>query len=302
MRQNNIIRSEKINEDTSLSNTIKQIQIQLPLVKSLQFNIIEKREIKENTYIKFLIKKRGRMNKGHKILKSEEKENINDKFKNDNIKRKIKTLYNKYIITLLNNMMRKKYKNFRMKFLKMNIRITKDIGIKYNKNLLNQTIKDIIINVSNKYKNQENNKNLIKFIENQKDNEGILNILNMTYKELYTEYYLKSTKINSSENSFESHKEKLLLLHGKEYLDKFIENAEHFVEFFVNSKNRKSRKIQEIDIIKIPLENEKIEITSNSIEVTNNVNTGNKEIKINTVSTSTQTDIGDINSKIIVFS
>ena len=302
MRQNNIIRSEKINEDTSLSNAIKQIQIQLPLVKSLQFNMIEKREIKENTYIKFIITERGRINKGHKILKSEGKRNIHDKFKNDNIKRKIKTLYNKYIITLLNNMMRKKYKNFRMKFLKMNIRITKDIGIKYNKNLLNQTIKDIIINVSNRYKNEDHNKNIINFIENQNKKEEILNILNMTYKDLYINYYLKSTKINSSENSFESHKEKLLILHGKEYLNKFIENAEHFVDFFLNSKNRKSKKFQEIDIINIPLENEKMETTSNTNESVNNENTENKELKIKTVSTATQTEIGDINSKIIVFS
>ena len=70
MRQNNIIRNEKKNKDTSLPNTIKQIQTQLPLVKSLQSNKTEKREIKENTYIKFIITKRGRMNKGHKILKS----------------------------------------------------------------------------------------------------------------------------------------------------------------------------------------------------------------------------------------
>ena len=123
----------------------------------------------------------------------------------------------------------------------------------------------------------------------------------MTYKDLYINYYLKSTKINSSENSFKSHKEKLLILHGKEYLDKFIENAEHFVEFFINSKNRKPKKFQEIDIIDIPIENEKIETTSNSIESVNNVNTENKELKIKTVSTSTQTEICDINSKIIAF-
>ena len=184
----------------------------------------------------------------------------------------------------------------------MNIRITKDIGIKYNKNLLNQSIKDIIINLSNKYKNKDNNKNLIKFIENQTNNEEILNILNMTYKDLYINYYLKSTKINSSENSFELYKEKLLILHGKEYLDKFIENAKNFVEFFKNSKNRINKKYKEIDIIDIPMEKEKIETTSNSNESVNNVNTENKELKIKTVSTSTQTEICDINSKIIAFS
>jgi hypothetical protein len=232
----------------------------------------------------------------------ENKRNVHDKFSNDNIKRRIKALYNKYIITLLNSIVKRKYKKARMKFLKMNIRITKDIGIKYNQILLNKAIKDIIINVSNKYQNKENNINVIKFIKKQKDNEEILNILNMSYKDLYTEYYLKSTKNNTLENSFESHKEKLLSLNGKEYLDKFIENANHLVEFFMNSKNRKARKFPEIDIINIPIENEKIDTSSNSDEAINDENRKNKNLKINTVSTATQTDIGDINAKIIVFS
>ena len=302
MKQNNIIRKENIDANTFLPNRINPISIQLPFRQPLKSGKTEKEIIKGNTNFQFIIRKRGRKNKSIIILKSEGKKDIHDKFSNDNIKRKIKSLYNRYIINLLNNMVKKTYKNYRMKFLKMNIRITKDIGIKYNKNLLNQSIKDIIINVSNKYKNKDNNKNLIKFIENQTHNEEILNILNMTYKDLYINYYLKSTKINSSENSFESHKEKLLILHGKEYLDKFIENAEHFVEFFINSKNRKPKKFQEIDIIDIPIENEKIETTSNSVESVNNVNTENKELKIKTVSTSTQTEICDINSKIIAFS
>ena len=244
-----MLRKEKIEEESSQTNTNKQIQ--LTLFEPLKSKKKVTNKIKENVNYKFIIKKRGRKNKFNKILNTEEKSNVHNKFSNDNIKRKIKTLYNNYIIILLNNMMRKKYKKCKMKFLKMNIRITKDIGIKYNKNLLNQSIKDIIINVSNKYKNKDNNKNLIKFIENQTNNEEILNILNMTYKDLYINYYLKSTKNNSSENSFESHKEKLLILHGKEYLDKFIENANHLVEFFMNSKNRKARKFPEIDIINI---------------------------------------------------
>ena len=294
-----MLRKEKIDEESSQTNKNKQIQ--LTLFEPLKSKKKVTNKIKENVNYKFIIKKRGRKNKFNKILNIEEKSNVHDKFSNDNIKRRIKSLYNKYIITLLNNIVRKKYKKCKMKFLKMNIRVAKDIGIKYNKNLLNQTIKDIIINVSNKYKNEDNNKNLIKFIENQNNNEEIYNILNMTYKELYINYYLKSTKNNSSENSFESHKEKLLILHGKEYLDRFIENAEHLVEFFMNSKNRKSRKLEEIDIIDLPIEKEKLESTSNSNESVNNDNTENKEIKINTVSTSTQTEIGDINSKIFVF-
>ena len=305
MSKNNMIRTETINEETILPNKIEQIQFQLPLFQSLQTNQTnktEKNKLKEKTNFHFIIKKRGRRIKYHKIFKSEEKRNVHDKFSNDNIKRRIKTLYNKYIITSLNNIMRKQYKKSKMKFLKMNIKVTKDIGIQYNKNLLNQPIKDIIINVSNKYQNKENNKNAIKFIKTQKNNEEILNILNLSYKELFTNYYLKSTKNDSSENSFEADKEKLLMLYGKQYLDKFIENAEHFVEFFLNSKNRRARKFQEIDSINIPLKNEKIETTSNSNDLINNDSSGNKDLKINTVSTSTQTDLGDINSKLIFFS
>ena len=238
-----MLRKEKIDEESSQTNKNKQIQ--LTLFEPLKSKKKVTNKIKENVNYKFIIKKRGRKNKSNKFLNTEEKSNVHDKFSNDNIKRRIKSLYNKYIITLLNNIVRKKYKKCKMKFLKMNIRVAKDIGIKYNKNLLNQTIKDIIINVSNKYKNEDNNKNLIKFIESQNNNEEILSILNMTYKDLYINYYLKSTKINSSENSFESHIEKLLILHGKEYLDKFIENAKNFVEFFKNSKNRINKKYKE---------------------------------------------------------
>ena len=45
------------------------------------------------------------------------------------------------------------------------IRITKDISIQYNRNLLDKTIKEIVSSVSNKYQNVDNNKKCIKFIE-----------------------------------------------------------------------------------------------------------------------------------------
>ena len=91
----------------------------------------------------------------------------------------------------------------------------------------------------------------------------------MTYKDLYTDYYLKSTKENTLENSFEVHKEFILSTDGKLYLEIFIKNAENFVEFYIKSKNRKSRKIEEIDTINIPYENEKVETTDSSHIVNN---------------------------------
>ena len=242
---------------------------------------------------KFKTKKKGRKKKlssiseNQKTRASDSNDIVHNKYSHDNIKRRIKALFNTYIIRLLNNLIKQKYKNSRHKFLKMSIRVTKDIGIEYNRNLLNKPLKEIVVNVSNKYKNKENNNlKFIKFIEGQKDNEEIINILNTKYEQLYINY-LKTTKNDSQENSFEAHKEKMLNLYGKEYLDKFIQNTQNFLEYFKKGKKRKSRKPPEVDITNIPLEFTK----NNEIE-------DNKIDKI-MVDSFTQTELCDINSKII---
>ena len=195
----------------------KTVFYQLPSIEKSKSSSIEIDGQKEEKKFKFLIKKRGRKNKS-KVIKKPENKNEHNKFSNDNIKRKIKAFFNKYIIKLLNNLVKGKYKKSRIKFLKMNIKITKDISIGYNRNLLNTPLKEIIVNVSNKYKNKENNnKNCIKFIEGQKDNEEIINILNMTYEQIYINY-LNTTKNDTQEYSYEAVKEKLLKLNGKKYL------------------------------------------------------------------------------------
>ena len=223
---------------------------------------------------------------------------VHNKFSNDNVRRRIKALFNNYIIKLLNCLFKKRFKRIRMKFVKINSRITKNISIEYNRNLLDKKIKDIIIDISKKYQNKDNNLKLIKFIETQQNTEEIQNIFNMTYKDLYTDYYLKSTKNDNQDNSYEAHKEKLLGKYGKEYLDKYIQNSENFVEFFINGKIRKNKKTYEILTVNIPLENESTESSSKDVFM----NKENDNINKNMVSIATQTDIGDINSKIIVFS
>ena len=54
----------------------------------------------------------------------------------------------------------------------MNIQITKDISIKFNRNLLEKPIKDIIINVSKKYQDLNRNKNCIKYHKNKNKNSS----------------------------------------------------------------------------------------------------------------------------------
>ena len=244
---------------------------------------------------KFRTKKKGRKKKvtlnieNQSTRATDPYEIVHNKFSKDNIRRRIKALFNNYIIRLLNNLIKQKYLNSRHYFLKMNIKVTKDLGIEYNRNLLNTPLKEIIVNISNKYQNKENNNTkCIKYIEEQKDNEEIINILNMTYEQLYINY-LKTTKKDSQENSFEAHKEKMLKVYGKEYLDKFIENTKNFIEYFKKGKNRKSRKPPEVDIINIPLEFNK-----------NNIIEDNKIEKI-MVESFAQTDLCGINSKLIAF-
>jgi hypothetical protein len=272
----------------------------------LLFNEHSKYFLKDNTSNKsefrFITIKKGRKFKSISNDKLNEinfkGKKIHNKFSNDNIRRRIKALFHDYIIKLLNHLVKKRFKSIRNKFVKLNSRITKDVGIVYNRNLLNKKIKDIIVHISKKYLNKDNNIRLIRFIESQKNNEEILNILNMEYRDLYSDYYLKSNKIDNQENSYEAHKEKILVLYGKEYLDKYIKNVENFVEFFMNGKNRKNKKTNEIKSINIPLESESTEITYNN-EL---INKENDKSSRKFTSIAIQTDISDINAKIIAFS
>ena len=260
-------------------------------------------EIKEKTKEKqkFNTKKRGR-----KIKDSDKNsnENVHDKFSNDNVKRRVKARYHNYIIYLLNFLMKKNFNGCKKRFLKINSDMTKDIGIEFNRNLMSKTIKEITLDVSKKYQDKYNNKECINYILAQKNNEEILKILDMTYKDLYTNYYLKSTKVdfdNDPKNeSFEEHKEKLQEMYGESYLEKFLENTKNFIEFFMNGKNRKIRKKKENHSEKS--ENEQIETTTNTIETTNGENSENVPNKKNMVTIGTQTEIENIHTKIITFS
>ena len=297
-----------------IESFMKQNSFKLKLSLSQPPNNLIKNETKEpneNEYsneFKFITKKRGR--KGKLFENDKEEQNtpdykkIHGKFCDDNIRRKIKACFHKYMINFLNNLMQINFRNNTLKFLKMNIRITKDVGIGYNRNLLDKSIKDIILNVSNKYKNKENqNKNCIEYIKKQKNNEEILKILNTKYKDLYSYYYLKSNKKDILNNSFEEHKEKLLKKYGKEYLSLFVKNAENFIEFYLKGKNRKLRKGREVESIDIPSEKE-VEKDIKAYEFngfTDDKDFENYYINKNMVSSSIQTEIFDINKKIITF-
>ena len=228
---NSIISENDYNHQILLKDQLKDLnKANEPKISEVQFITIKKgRKFKSLDY--------KTMNENNCNIKR-----IHNKYSNDNVRRRIKALFNNYIIKLLNCLLKKRFKRIRMKFMKVNSKITKDISIEYNKNLLDQKIKDIIIDISKKYQNKDNNIKLIKFIETQQNTEEIRNILNITYKDLFNDYYLKSIKNDNQDNSYEAHKEKLLDKYGKEYLNKYIQNVENFVEFFMKGKIRKNKK------------------------------------------------------------
>ena len=87
----------------------KTVFYQLPSNERSKSSSIEIDGQKEEKKLKFLVKKRGRKNKSKGIKKPENK-NEHNKFSNDNIKRKIKAFFNRYIIKLLNNLVKGKFK------------------------------------------------------------------------------------------------------------------------------------------------------------------------------------------------
>ena len=187
----------------------------------------------------FINKKRGRK---IKELNNINIGNLHDRNSNDNLKRKIKTHFHNYIISLLNS---KVYDNA-IKFVKIDHNITKDITIEFNQAICKKQIKEIITKGTSKYHKKNINEESINYImRNKEEYSELVNILDMTYQDLYLNYYLKSTKCNFQENpeqSFESQKEKLKTEFGEEYVKRYIKNAQNLIHFFQTCKKRNKKK------------------------------------------------------------
>ena len=223
---------------------------QFPIIN--EFNIVLEKEngltepkigVEEHkTKLKLNNKKRGRKNK-----KSDENNIlavIHDKFSNDNLKRKIKTHYHLFIVAFLNKIS-KYLLGQTIKFGKISSSITQNITVEFNRRLLDTKIKDIVIKISDKYHDKDRNKIIVDLILNKanKDSE-IIQFLNISYKDLFLNYYLKSTKKTFEgeleDESYEAHIEKLQRIYGKKYIENFKRNAISLVSFFYKSKKRNS--------------------------------------------------------------
>lgn len=182
-------------------------------------------------------------NKIFKIKKTKRKKNFR-KNDPDTIRRKIKPHFHKYIIQLLNSKIKqlKIPKLKKRKFLKFNNYITSTVSIKLNKNLLNKTIKSILIteDISTKYKHfpKNNNASLITLISKANDPD-IKKILEMTYGDMFNQF-LKSKWYSDLLNKIK-HKD------GDNYVKKFDIIAQDLVPYFylTDPKKEKNKNIIE---------------------------------------------------------
>ena len=94
-----------------------------------------------------------------------------------------------------------------------------------------------IIQSSDKYLNKERNKNILQTILRKiGKNDEVYKFLNMSYKDMFLRYYLKSNKKTfkgeKEDEFYETHLEKLKNLYGNNYIDSYKRNAEYLITFF----------------------------------------------------------------------
>jgi hypothetical protein len=238
------------------SNKLEKI-----LLKNIEIKEVEKTETKKEEEkvaapvvkysLNFINRKRGRKKLGSKA-------NLNivpskhNKFSDDNIKRKVKTHFHIFMISYL-NMISRHILGKTYKFGKLSSDVTQNITVEYKQKLFDTKIRDLIIQISDKYRDKERNRISIEIImKNPQQNQKIIDILNMNYKSFYINYYLKSNKDTfkdaSYDESYEKHLIKLQKKFGNKYLENYKKNAENLIEFFYKCKKRIRKKPANISI------------------------------------------------------
>ena len=177
---------------------------------------------------------------GRKIKDSLIKGNHN-KYAEDNIMRKIKTYFFKYIDEELNS----KLKNKNKRFLKLTKKLNENLKKDFNVGLMDTKIKNIYLNsqISSKYEGQTTkNIKLIEEIYKKMEEIDVINILELTYLDLFEEYrnnyleqFLKHIR-NEEEKKNES--EKVI----NDYLEKIKYLCLNYEEWFKNKKGRNRTK------------------------------------------------------------
>ena len=175
--------------------------------------------------------------------------NINDKIDNkektqekkepdyrfENFMKKIKTFVFKSIFRYVNSLIKG-----RKKLKKIVNEVSKNIESKYNKELLNKNLEDIIsMDISKKYKikNKKYNKETIEKIYKE-NNQNVINILNMELKD-----YINKFKDNPIlKGYYDSYIDKMKKKYSDNYVETFEFYFDRFCEICEKRKEKKEKK------------------------------------------------------------
>jgi len=246
-----------------LNHQIKK-EILDKIIDKFDVNYITKKDLENVSVFKSKVKqirnKKSENNKEEKNLGNKKKllgrkrkdgieKGKHNKYSPDNIIKKIKTIFFKYIIIYINLIKEKhaqKYKeNFEFKKLSYENYIN---NLKKDKEilLLNKPLKDFVsLEISSKHglNFDFNRQKMEKILEEEKDNQKLKSILNMTFDEWIDIFTFKEKFDDDLE--FNGLQEVLADLYDKEddeYFSRFIFYLFNYKNWFYNKKARKPKK------------------------------------------------------------
>ena len=270
-RSNNLILSNS-NFDTSLlnnyydSNLNEEREFNLYNINDSENNSINFQNLNESNDVKtfenslIIIKDSNNISNNYKIKrgrKTKQKNSsfntIRSKFAKDNIIRKIKTHFiNNFLINLINILIKEKLnKNYIIR--KLRNEISRDITIKYNIYLFNQTLEQLYSSeISNQFKSiirKSANKKII----NQIKKEDFFNkFLNIKVKDIYNIYINKNCKEILKKN-YDIQDKNNKIITFNEFIKKFEQEdvyyfnlinmiSDNLINYFQIKKSRKYKK------------------------------------------------------------
>jgi hypothetical protein len=263
--ENNLNKKINLNiafNEEKIKKILSQNGVKKEIIDKINGNYITKKE-KESVSLFEIKQKQKRTKNPNDSNDSEEKTNFDvgrkkktdntkrkhDKNVPDNIIKKCKRIFFKYIIIFINSIIKTYKTNHQENYEFKNLSYENYVNnLKKDKEiiLLNMPLKDLVsLDVSNKYASNAsfNKEKMEKILEEEKDNTIINSILNMTFGEWIDVFTFKN-EINYY-LEFNELQDVLIDLYNKEdkeYFSRFIFYLFNYKNWFQNKKPRKPKK------------------------------------------------------------
>ena len=263
--ENNLNKKINLNiafNEEKIKKILSQNGVKKEIIDKINGNYITKKE-KESVSLFEIKQKQKRTKNPNDSNDSEEKTNFDigrkkktdntkrkhDKNVPDNIIKKCKRIFFKYIIIFINSLIKTYKTNHQENYEFKNLSYENYVNnLKKDKEiiLLNMPLKDLVsLDVSNKYASNAsfNKEKMEKILEEEKDNTVINSILNMTFGEWIDVFTFKN-EINYY-LEFNELQDVLIDLYNKEdkeYFSRFIFYLFNYKNWFQNKKPRKPKK------------------------------------------------------------